>query len=91
MALNRQPVIATIAMMRTPEESPNEKESKGINPKAPKNKPMHPAKVRMLPIHINTKTVERGSRKAETIKVHPLAPDRYETTSEAVATTTDSV
>jgi hypothetical protein len=54
MALSKQPVIATIPMMRTPEEIPNEKEANGINPRVPRIKATHPMMVSELPTFISS-------------------------------------
>ncbi len=53
MALSRQPVIATIAMIRMPDEIPNENISNGINPRDPKIKATHPIMVSELPTFIS--------------------------------------
>ena len=53
MALSRQPVIATIAMMRIPDESPNANDSKGIIPRNPNIKTTHPIMVSELPTFIS--------------------------------------
>lgn len=55
MALKRQPEIATIAMIRIPDEIPMANESKGNNPRAPKIKPTHPIIVSELPTSISTR------------------------------------
>jgi hypothetical protein len=55
MALNRQPVIATVAMMRMPDEIPNANDSKGINPRDPQIKPKHPITVSELPTYISSR------------------------------------
>ena len=55
MALNRQPVIATIAMIRMPDEIPNANDSKGINPRDPQIKATHPNIVSELPTFISNR------------------------------------
>jgi hypothetical protein len=55
MALSRQPVIATIAMMRIPDESPNANDSKGINPTEPQIKATQPNVVSELPTFISNR------------------------------------
>jgi hypothetical protein len=55
MALSRQPVIATIAMIRIPDEIPNANVSKGINPRVPKIKATHPIIVSELPTFISNR------------------------------------
>ena len=53
MALNKQPLIATIAMIRTPDESPNANVSNGNNPMAPHIKAIHPIIAKELPTFIS--------------------------------------
>lgn len=53
MALSRQPVMATIAMMRIPDEIPNANISNGNNPRDPKTKATHPIMVSELPTFIS--------------------------------------
>ncbi|UOA07966.1 hypothetical protein [Methylobacter sp. S3L5C] len=55
MALTKQPLIATIAMIRMPDESPNANVSKGNNPMAPKIKAMHPIIAIELPTFISNR------------------------------------
>ncbi|MEQ1543590.1 MAG: hypothetical protein ABL924_00880 [Methyloglobulus sp.] len=55
MALNRQPVIATIAMIRIPDESPNANDSKEINPMDPQINATQPNIVSELPTFISNR------------------------------------
>ena len=55
MALNKQPVIANIAMTRIPDEIPNANISKGNNPIDPKIKATHPITVSELPTFISNR------------------------------------
>ena len=54
MALKRHPEIETIAMTRTPDDSPSAKGSAGINPATESTRARLPRTVRELPRYINT-------------------------------------
>ena len=78
MALSRQPVIATIAVIRTPDDIPRANNSKGIKPMEPQIKVRHPVNVIIFPTYTKSEMLLRRSDKVETIKVHHLAPGRHE-------------
>lgn len=77
MALSRHPAIANMAIMRAPDDSPNENDSNETSPKEPQTKPRHPAKVSIVPAYISRSMRLWRSGKIETIKVHHLAPRCY--------------
>jgi len=70
--------MATVAIIRIPEDSPNANRSAGINPSEAMARPRHPVTVRILPAYISRTTFFLTSGKVETIKVHHLAPGRHE-------------
>ena len=74
MALRRHPVIANMAIIRTPDDSPNENDSNGTSPREPQTRPRHPAKVSIFPAYISRSMRLWRSGKIETIKVHHLIP-----------------
>jgi len=53
MALIKQPIIATIPIIRIPDDNPNANISKGINPMNPKIRTMLPIIVSVLPTFIS--------------------------------------
>ncbi len=55
MALSKQPVIATIAIIRIPDDIPNANTSMGNNPIDPQIKATHPITVRVLPTSISNR------------------------------------
>jgi hypothetical protein len=55
MALNRQPVIATIAIILMPDDIPNANVSNGNNPRDPKIRATHPIIVSKLPTFISNR------------------------------------
>jgi hypothetical protein len=70
--------MATVAIMRIPDDSPNANRSAGMNPSEVIARPRHPVTVSILPAYISRAAFFLTSGKVETIKVHHLAPGRHE-------------
>ena len=70
--------MATVAIMRMPDDRPNANTSAGINPRDAAVRPRHPNTVSALPAYTSSTRFFLLSGKVETIKVHDLAPGRHE-------------
>jgi len=70
--------MATIAIMRMPDDRPSANDSTGNNPSEEQINARHPKNVSVFPTHISRNVLLRRSGKVKPIKIHHLAPGRHE-------------